>query len=400
MTATFWIIIGLMLVLAVAIVTVPLWWRSRRIDDDHKQRNIAIARQRLAELDAQKNSGVLSEAAFDECYRELKVLLSDDLAAEPAEVTSAATQGRWIAPLLMTAIPVLSLYLYFTLGDANAQRKLAAQQTAEQGAQDIEAMLGKLVAKLERNPDDTEGWLMLGRAYSYLQRHDQAAQAFAELYKRKPDDVEALLQYANSLALARDGRVSGEPEQLVEQVLRKEPANANALWLAGMARMEQGRLDEAAALWHQLVPLLPPDSESLQQVQAMLQSLEQQMAATSSAAAPLRISVKVDVVPAAKSRADAAQTVFIYAQAIDGPKMPLAIVRKQLADLPVEVVLDDTAAMQPGTRLADFPRLRIVARLSQSGQAMPAAGDWLGSVEIERPLGSHPVTVLIDQEIK
>ena len=101
-----------------------------------------------------------------------------------------------------------------------------------------------------------------------------------------------------------------------------------------------------------------------------------------------------------KAQAQDQQTVFIYAQALNGPKMPLAIVRKQVADLPVSVDLNDTLAMQPNMRLADFKQLRIIARISKSGTAMPQPGDFVGSIELKVPPDEQAVGVVINEEVK
>ncbi len=387
-----------LLVLALALLLVPLLKQPKPLDDDHSQRNIDIARQRLAELKQQLQDGVLDQAEFDEHYLELQGMLNDDLQGETVKPITA--RGRWIAPLLAVAIPTVSLFLYLLLGDANALRKAEVEQHNQQTAAKIAGMVDGLKRKLQQNPNDLEGWLMLGRSYSYMQQYQNAADVFAELNRRQPDDVEVIVQYANNLAMARNGQMAGEPTVLVEKALTLAPDHPNALWLAGMAKVEQGDFAKAGEHWRKLLTLLPPDSESVPQVQQMLASLEQEQAKAADPANPVNIPVQVAVDPAVKAKFAPQTTVFVYAQAVNGPKMPLAILRKTLADLPAEVALNDSMAMQGVGHLGDHQQLRIVARLSQSGQAMPAPGDWLGSTEIQQPFGAQPVTVTINQEVK
>jgi cytochrome c-type biogenesis protein CcmH len=223
---------------------------------------------------------------------------------------------------------------------------------------------------------------------------------FAQVYRLQPNDLEIMLQYANSLAMARGGSMNGEPAQLIEQVLQREPENGNALWLAGMAKAEEGSFAEARQYWQKLASLLPADSESLPQVQQMLLALDAEQAKKQSAVPPVDIHVQVEIPVDLKARMKPDTTVFIYAQAIAGPKMPLAIVRKQLSDLPVKVVLNDAVAMQGSSHLSDHPQLRILARVSQSGQAMSQPGDFIGSVEISQPFKDQVATVLINQEVE
>ncbi|MDD2761527.1 MAG: c-type cytochrome biogenesis protein CcmI [Methylomonas sp.] len=398
MNTLFWLIVAALIVLALAIVILPLFKNSTLDTDSHQRRNIAIARQRLAELKQQLQDGALSQAEFDEQYLELQLMLQDDLQEYP-ETAAAPRRGRWIAIMLLTLIPGISLLVYQLLGDPNALAKAEMQANQSKAVANIADMVGKLEQRLKATPDDAEGWLMLGRSYGYMQQYQKAAEAYAQLYRLQPDDIEAMLQYANNLAMARNGRMAGEPAQLIAKVLQRDTNNANALWLAGMARVEEGAYAEAKAHWQKLLTLLPADSGSRPQVQQMLAALEQEMA-KGEVAPSVEINVNVDLAAEVKAKSPAEASVFVYAQAIDGSKMPLAIVRKRLADLPGQVTLSDAQAMQPGIKLADQTRLKIVARVSQSGEAMPRAGDWLGSIELEAPFDKQTANLLINQEVK
>lgn len=399
MNTLFWIIVAGLLLVALALIVPSLLKKTPLLDDDHRQRNINIARQRLADLKQQLQDGVLDQLQFDEQYTELQLMLNDDLQA--SETAKASNRhGRWIIPVLLALVPTVSLLLYLGLGDINALRKAELQQTEAKAAENIAGMIGKLQQRLQQKPDDVEGWVMLGRSYNFLQQYQNAADVFAQANSLQPDDVEIMLQYANSLAMARGGSMKGEPEQLIAKVIQKAPDNGNALWLAGMAMAEAGNFAQAKQYWQKLLALLPPDSESLQQVQQMLAAVDNELSKTSEAKPSVEIEVQVDIAPALKAKMQPQDTVFVYAQAVNGPKMPLAIVRKQVSDLPAKVMLNDQQAMQGSSRLADQQQLRIVARVSPSGQAMPQAGDLMGSVELAQPFAKQVASVLINQEVK
>ncbi|WAR43066.1 c-type cytochrome biogenesis protein CcmI [Methylomonas rapida] len=399
MNTLFWIIVAGLVLLALALIVPPLLRKTPLPDDDHRQRNIKIARQRLAELRQQLQDGVLDQVQFDEQYAELQLMLNDDLQASEAG-KAPERQGRWIIPILLVLLPMLSLLLYVSLGDINALSKVELQQTQVKAAENMAGMMGKLQQRLQQQPDDVEGWIMLGRSYGFLQQYQDAADAFARADKLKPDDVEIMLQYANNLAMARGGSMKGEPEQLIARVIEKAPDNANALWLAGMAMAEAGDFAKAKQYWQKLLQLLPPDAEGLSQVQQMLAAVDQELEKQRSAGPAIEIKVKVTIDPALKANLQPQDAVFIYAQAVNGPKMPLAIVRKQASDLPTEVVLNDQMAMQGSSRLGEQQQLRIVARVSKSGQAMTQPGDLLGSVELAQPFAGATANVLINQEVK
>lgn len=399
MNTLFWVIVAGLILAALAMLVPALLKKQLPVDDDHQQRNIKIARQRLAELKQQLQEGVLTQTQFDEQYTELQLILNDDIEAA-AVVQPSTQQGRWIIPMLAVLIPCLSLLIYLLLGDSNAINKAELQANESKAAENIAQMIGKLEQRLQQQPDDIEGWKMLARSYSYLQQYQQAADVYAKLYRMQPEDIDVQLQYANNLAMSRGGRMAGEPEQLIGRVLQKQPENNNALWLAGVAKAEQGDYKQAKHYWEKLAALLPANSESLPQVRQMLAALDAELAKQAAAMPAVEIQVRVDIDTALKAKLPADTMLFIYAQAVTGPKMPLAIVRKQLADLPLKLVLNDSMAMQPGTHLGDHPQLRIVARLSQSGQATSQPGDLIGSTELSQPFADRVATVLINQEVK
>ena len=398
MNTLFWIIVAGLILLALALIVPSLLKKTPLPDDDHRQRNIKIARQRLAELKQQLQDGVLDQTQFDEQYAELQLMLNDDLEAS-SSAKAPERQGRWIIPVLLAALPIASLWLYAGLGDSNALSKAELQQTQIKAAQNIADMVGKLEQRLQNNPDDLEGWVMLGRAYGFMQQYQKAADVFAQVNRLKPDDADIMLQYAHNLAMARGGSMQGEPEQWVAKVLEKAPDNTEALWLAGMASAEARDFVKARDYWQKLLSLMPADAEGLPQVKQMLAAVDQELANAQPAGPGVEIKVQVDVDPAFKAKIKPQDTVFVYAQAISGPKMPLAIVRIQADKLPVAVTLSDQQAMQAGSRLGEQPQLRIVARVSKSGQAMSQPGDLLGSTEISQPFAEATANVLINQEV-
>ena len=125
----------------------------------------------------------------------------------------------------------------------------------------IEAMVAKLAARMEANPDDEQGWVMLARSYKVLGRPADAAKAYSHAEKLVATDASLSADYAEVLAMASDGGLKGKPAKLVEQALRLDPANPHALFLAGAVAMEAGKPTQAADYWEKLLPLVEPGSE-------------------------------------------------------------------------------------------------------------------------------------------
>ncbi|WP_445369697.1 c-type cytochrome biogenesis protein CcmI [Methylomonas sp. BW4-1] len=402
MNLEFWLVIAGLIVLALLVLLPPLFKKTPLRCADGEQRNTAIARQQLAELKLQLQNGALTQAQYDAQYRELQLTLLDDLETDSPAVPSAKS-GRWMVPVVAVTLPLLSLFLYGLLGEPQALVKAELAANNQKVADNVKSMVNKLIERLKQHPEDLEGWMMLGRAYVYAQQYQDAANVFAELNRRKPNDPAVMLHYADALSMARNGQMDGEPSELVEQALKLVPEDHTALWLAGMAKAEAGDFAQAITHWKKLSALLPTDDESQAQLQKMIQMAEveqQKPQAPASSAAAIDITVKVELDEAVKAKAEPQYTVFIYAQAVNGPKMPLAIVRKQVSDLPASVVLNDSMAMQPQTHLADFKQLRIVARISNTGNAMPQPGDLIGTAQLDAVSGNPSVGITINQEVQ
>lgn len=405
----FWAVVTTLITVALLILILPLVRKKELPDSDVEQRNIQIAREKLAELKRQLQAGEVTRQQYDEQFVELELALKNDLDA--VEKRQAATQGRWVAFVLLLFVPLLSLSLYAALGDPDAIAKQAEQQQMMQKQQqqqaNIERMVNSLAQRLQKNPDDFDGWMMLGRSFLYMKRYQAASEAFAQAYRLQPENVAVVLQYADALAAAHDGTLSGKPTQLIKQSLRLQPDNQTALWMSGLASVEAGQLRQALGTWQKLAALTDKKSPSYAKLSALIQALQQKLAennasksASPASTAGVTIQVQVDLSNTFKNRVNPDDTVFIYARALHGPKMPLAIVRKQVKDLPVAVDLNDSMAMMPTMKLSTFKQLEVVARVSKSGNAMARPGDLIGKQDLNKVQTTQSLRVIIDKVVK
>lgn len=398
----FWFIVAGMLLLALTILIWPFVRNKSLIQVDASGRNVNIARQQLKELKLQLQDGLLNQVQFDAQYVELLISFRNDLETDTLAPTEIS-RGRWVIPLLFIFIPLVSLALYVNLADPDVFQKVAMQEQKQNKTAEVRDMISKIIERLKQNPDDMQGWLMLGRAYLFIQDFNQAEQVFAKLYLLQPENVEVMVNYADILAMTHNGQLSGKAAQLIEKALILAPDNNDVLWMAGMLKVEQGEVLRATDYFKKLAAQLPADSVALQEVEKMLADIKSKQAAAEdrpAAANPLRILVNVELDKQWSDSVSANQTVFIYAQALSGPKMPLAIVRKQVADLPLTVELNDSMAMQANLHLSDFAQVKIIARISKTGNAMTQSGDVLGSSELNLSQPDLSVHVTINQEVK
>ena len=384
----FLLIVSTLILLAFLFILPPFWRKPKVKIVDFDQRNVEIAQHRLAELKENRLTGGLSQAQYDEQFSDLEQALSDDLDIVGREI-HVTTQSKWIIYIVALGIPLLAGSLYFMLGNYQAVSHTAEMSVDPEATKllEINKMVLRLAEKMKAKPNDAQGWLILGRSYKALEQYPQAADAFANAYRLLGDQAEVMLLYADALAYVNNRNLAGRPSELVYKALALEPDNLNALWLGGMAKAQEGDAPAALKLWKKLEATLPPGSDSQQEIKNLLSSLAkdtplgQVQKEPEAKVSNFTLSVQVSLAPKLQKAAAAEDTVFIYAQALSGPKMPLAIVRKHVSDLPLSVSLNDSMAMMPNMKLSNFASVKLLARISKSGNAMTQPNDIIGIIE-------------------
>ena len=382
---------------ALALLLRPWWRRSPTAADATDAVNAAIHRDRLAELERDRAAGIVSEEDMVEARDELTRQLLDDAgstAPAPAPVSSRRS-GIAVAVL----VPLLATALYAALGNPAALLSETARE--QRAAGEMEDLVAKLAAKLERDPANPQGWAMLARSYKSLGRWDEALRAFDRIGPDLDKSAELLAEVAETLVQKNEG-FDDRSRDLVRRALKLEPDNMLALFLGGGAALAEGRPAEAAALWERLLPKLEPGAEDARMVEAsiaMARSRAGGKAGAGGAKAPATgksVSGRVELAAALRGKANADDVVFVFARAVDGPRIPLAAKKLRVADLPAEFVLDDSNALgADGPRISSVKSLRIEVRVSKSGTATPGPGDLTGQSAPVAP-GSKGVRVVVD----
>jgi cytochrome c-type biogenesis protein CcmH len=415
----FWISASVMIAAALAFLLPPLIGRVRAPDVSRDAVNLAIYRERRQELDAQRDAGTLDAAAFADALAELdRELLHDVGTPEQAE---AAPQARSPYPAIAVAVllPLAAFGLYLQLGTPEALVEQARATASAGGGRtagtstasgselphSLEEMVAGLARRLAGNPDDPEGWLMLGRSYAAMNRLEDARAALEESDRRRPDHPMTLVALAEVIAGGQGNRLDGEPARLVERALAIDPNFARALWLAGVDAFNRGDRGRAAELWQRLlaVPDLSPEAATrVREALAQTGTPPQADTATAPPAATggATVTVNVSLDPALAARIEGGETLFVFARAANGPRMPLAIARLSAADLPARVTLDESMAMAPQMNLATFEQVVVGARISRSGNATPSSGDLEGSSNPVAPAQAPEVSITIDRVVQ
>jgi len=407
---SFYIAVATLVVAALALLLRPWWLGVRRGDttsanvaalDSQSALNAAIHRDRLAELERDRSSGTLSDADLVEAREELQRQLLDDTAA--AETVAADRVDRRGAIVIALALPLIAVGLYALLGSPAAVLPSAVQ--AQRATADMEQAIAKLAAKLEQNPDNAEGWAMLARSYTSMGRWDDAERAYSRLGPNLGNNAELLAEFAEMLVQKNNG-FDDRTRDLIGKALKLEPNNMLALFLGGGDAFAGGRHAEAVALWERLLPQLEPGGEDARMVEANIARARERGGVAKAPAgsrgpakappAGKAVSGRVELAPALKDKANPDDVVFIFARAIDGPRMPLAAQRARVADLPVDFMLDDRQAVMPEATISSAQQIRVEVRVSKSGKATPGKGDLTGKSGPVKP-GAKGLRIVIDQ---
>lgn len=446
---SFLMVAVLLSALALAFIITPLvsLRYARNESNQRGQLNLAVLRDQLRELELDLKQGIIDQAAYASARHELEIRVAQDVGTDNRGGSASAASLK-LALLLSLAVLVLTGGLYQYLGNKDGldpAKQAAPAQAGNVSPGQINAMLAQLVEHLKQEPNDAKGWAILARGYAGLGRFAEANQAYAKLLALQPASAEALTDAADAMAMSQGQSLQGEPEKLLQRALALEPKNVKALILLGTAKYDRKDFAGAVVLWQQMRELLPPDSPLLEAADANIRQAQilaaggnpnaasgvaagnttgsavasatasaassaaatsvtanpgkagNQSASNQTAASAAIISGSVDIDPAARSQLAPTDTVFIFARAPEGgPRFPLAVLRKQVKDLPLQFTLDDTLAMMPDAKLSGFKQVQVGARISKTGNAIAASGDWEGSAGLVA-LGAE-VTIVINKQ--
>jgi cytochrome c-type biogenesis protein CcmH len=434
--SVFWILIASLVLLALGLL-LPSLLKTRRaagavatdiaapVDAGHA--NLVILREQIAQIDAELAAGSITQAQHAQTRgeierRALEENTSAEMSAERSAERSAelssqsstpgavppqrtvSTRATRTAVLVGLSVPLLALGLYGFLG--TPQAVLGVGEAGVAGSEaggapggevtqaQVEAMVAQLAQRLENapanQPGDPKGWEMLARTYAAMQRFPEADKAYTRATALAPDDAQLLADHADVLAVLQGQSAIGAPEKLIARALKIDPKNPKALALAGSVAYERKDFAAATNYWTQARQLAPADSEFAKGLDSSLDaaasaasasastSSASATATTSAAAASTNISGVVSLSPALAAKVAPDDTVFIFARAAEGPRMPLAILRRKASELPISFTLDDSTAMSPEMKLSKFAQVVVGARISKSGNAMPQPGDLVG----------------------
>lgn len=408
-----------MVLLALALVIVPLL-RGRAAAGAGDE-SLAVLADGMRELEAERAAGDLSAAEYQQARQRIEQQALQAQQREEHARDSRHLRANWGAALATAiALPLFVALLYLAVGQPGALTPGASAARMASGAARApgDEAIQALSRRLDKDGGDAEAWVLLARSYFQVGRTHDALGAYRKATALTPDNADLWVEYANTLAIANDRQLAGEPAQLVERALKLDPDNLNALAFAGLAALQ--RDDRAGALrhWQRLQALLPEGSEDHPRIASLIARAQGQAPQESALAPPAGVVVDAQAaVPVAARSAQAVirgtvtlagalaaqvaptDTLFVFAKAPEGPPMPLAAVRTRAGGWPVGFTLDDSSAMVQGMALSRFERVNLVARVSRLGNASAQPGDIEGVLE-NVAVGSSEVRLVLDRVVQ
>ncbi|HSX90026.1 MAG TPA: c-type cytochrome biogenesis protein CcmI [Pseudomonas sp.] len=391
----FWLCAGLLLLAALAFLLLPVVrGRKAQAEEDRTALNVSLYQERLQELQSQHAAGALDDsqlqAGRDEAAREL---LADTEGAQGQPRQRVLGSKVPLTAALLMPLLAYGLYLHWgAIDDVERARTFAEQPKT------IEEMTARLEAQVKSEPDSAEAWYFLGRTYMAQERAGDAAAAFERAVSLSERAPELLGQWAQALYFAGERQWTEQLQALTDEALRADLAEVTSLGLLGIAAYEEQRFQQAIDYWEQLVAALPAQDPSRAAIQGGIEQARKRLnpqAADAPAAAPAQaLTVTVALADELKGKVQPGDAVFVFARAVSGPPMPLAVKRLTVADLPAEVSLSDSDAMMPQLKISGFEQVQLLARISRSGNA--TAGEWIGSSQPLASSTSEPQQLTID----
>ena len=438
----FTIVALVMLVVACAFVVVPLLRAQPLITPvTDVVSNVAVYKSQRRELDEELARGAINEAEHDAAVGELSARVVDEVAdapAIPALPLLANKRPWWLVAAVSIVMPLAAALLYATLGapqaiqmagttpgTANPASSQAGAKSGEEppmSDKQILAMVDSLSQKMQQNPNDPRGWVLLARSQNALGRFTEATAAFERAVALTPNDAQLVADYADATVMTQEGRFDGKPYTLIKQALALDANNMKALALAGTAELRMGNRAASLKHWEKLKTLVAKDSPDYREVESIIAEVKadkplagppattvampspsnppaagSKVGVANSAKSGAVVTGKVFIAPDVANKLAAGDTLFVFARAKEGPRMPLAVMRVPAplaAAFPLAFELSDAMAMAPGLKLSSFAEVVIEARISKSGNAQLQPGDLSGVTDVVKP-GASGVNVTI-----
>ena len=401
----FFVVIAFGIALCVAAVFLWFLLRERKplTQASQANANAKVYRDQISDLDRGHKSGHISDEEWQHSRDELSVRLLEDTAAVDDPAAKAEKPAVWTAVVLAVAMPISAMGLYMWVGNPEALNPLALKSPDQVDQKDLAKLAQTLADRLQSQPDNLQGWVMLGRTSRTLENFDASLKAYDTALKLSADD-DLQLERIEVMAMQRQGLFEGEPWRVIREILQKDPQHFGALLTAGSASYAEGKYADALKYWEQARKPLDANNPDLPGLENAIATVRDKLgmptkAAPAAAASALNVSGQISLSAALKAKVSPNDAVFVYATPANGDRMPLAIMKTTVSQLPLNFMLDDSTAMTPERKLSMAGEVLVKVRVSKSGNAMPQSGDLTGASEGPVKVGAKGLKIEIKDQI-
>jgi len=391
--ASFLIPAFLLLVLVLLLLLRPYFFPAKTSATSRRQMNAVIYKEELDKLELEHQAGLITSADYEIAHAEMRQRLFQDTVIEDDHEVAGSTKKTAIG--LSIFIVLLSSVLYFSLGDVVRVAESGYENPVTQ--EGVEKMVAEFAAKMEKDPDNLKGWVMLAQSYRILGRNQDAAKAYERAGDFIDSDPQLLADYADVLAANANGSFIGKPLQLINKALKLDPNNLMALWLSGTASYNAGKYKDAIGAWERLAKQLPPNTEESRAIQGSIAEARSKGGISSkpTVASGKEISGLIELSPELKVKVKPGDVVMVIARK-PGERMPVAVLKSPASSFPMKFALNDALAMNPSSPLSQLSEASVEVRISKTGMAKTEAGDLISSAQTIK-VGTNNVRLLVDQ---
>ena len=406
---------SLLLISIIVIIRTLMNKNNEKINSN--QNSIDIYNQKLKEINFDIENHLITKSEANNAIEELEYsLIKDNKNTDILDSKlyfSNMESKKTISIILLLVIPVFVISVYSFIGTPNSIEKLVLVSDLKNTKSDseklvsVEQMLKRVERRLLDDPNNSDDWLMLANSYVVLKRYPEAIRALENLYRLKGDDPSLLFRYADVLAMANSGIFAGKPSELIKKALQLDPQNTMGLWLAGLVAYEEGEVKKAINYWENVLPKLEIGSEEEKNIRKYIEfakennniSIQNNDSITQE---KIEYSLKLSIELSPNfTNINKNKAVFIYAKPINSPNnMPIIVLRKTVADLPLIVEMNDSMSMLPSNKLSDYKSVQVLARISNSGNAKSEKGDLIGIVESMSTTSKNITKLIINTTLK
>lgn len=401
---------GIALCVAAVFLWVLLRERKPLTQASQASANAKVYRDQILDLDREHDSGHISDEEWQQSRDELSMRLLEDTSAADDPVAKTEKPAVWTAVVLAVALPISAMGFYMWVGEPEALNPMALKSPDQVDQKDLAKLAETLADKLQSQPENLQGWVMLGRTYRTLENFDASIKAYDAALKLSADD-DLQLERIEVMAMQRQGNFDGEPWRVIRDILQKDPQHYGALLTAGSASYAERKYADALKYWEQARKPLEANHPDLPGLENAIATVRETMGlpakaastgpsgGSAAASSALNVSGQISLSAALKAKASPNDAVFVYATPANGDRMPLAIMKTTVSQLPLNFTLDDSTAMTPERKLSAAGEVFIKVRVSKSGNAMPQSGDLTGGSEGPVKVGSKGLKIEIKDQM-